>query len=876
MNDNKTNKYFAFISYKREDEEWAIWIHHELENYHLPISLNGRADLPTEFRPIFRDIDELKAGNLPEQIYNALASSKYLVVICSPNSAKSEWVNKEIKDFIDIGKAKGIDNVRNIFPFIVDGHPHANHEVEECFPKALLDLPKNQERIGGNVNESGRDKAFVKVLAGMLSSVAFDDLWNRYEHDKAEEERLKREERERFLRVQSRFVAEKVIDISNDSSLAQCLALEVLPKDLGNPNRPFTLEAERALRQSSSKHIEIMKGHTSNVNALSISADGKVIASISDDFTIRIWDAETGTQIRVLDNTHPFGSCIALTEDGKTMISAFFDGAVVIWDVETGEMIWSFDVKDVFDTHYTHFSSMSISPDGNRLALSTSEGDIFLIDFNTEETLSIEIEPVLSVAFSHDGKKLVSTSEDGLIIWDLEDGSRGDIGLNEGVEPEHAYATFSPDDKKIGFLFDNIIGLLEVTEDGRVLTFGKNQVSYVSISFCDDGNHITTVSEEGEIVVWDVETQRAIYRADGVWGEVNYAAYSAKGDHVGLVMDKNTIIKASSKSVCVDKLLADQNEGLFSLAYSPDGKRIVSTSKDGLKIWDVENEKILFDLIGHSERVFSAVFSPDGKLVASASYDGTVRIWNSIDGKPIKVLNYQSSDYTTDAISSVAFCSDGKHVVSTAHNGEVMEWDVETGVRINSWKHKSDVVYNAAISPDEKTITFSTIYNHQGIYLCNLKTGEIIKTFKGHTKAVNSVAFSPDGKQIISSGDDKAIICWDVETSRKKWWLEGLSDRVSSAHFSPDGKYVVASSLDGDVVVCESQCGSVVLVLHGHMNAIQSVVFSPDGNRIASGSSDGVIIIWNFPPLQELIDRIRERFKDRRLTLEERKQYYLE
>ena len=71
-----------------------------------------------------------------------------------------------------------------------------------------------------------------------------------------------------------------------------------------------------------------MKGHTSNVNALSISADGMVIASISDDFTIRTWDAETGTQIRVLDNTHPFGSCIALTEDGKTMISAFFDGYV--------------------------------------------------------------------------------------------------------------------------------------------------------------------------------------------------------------------------------------------------------------------------------------------------------------------------------------------------------------------------------------------------------------------------------------------------------------------------------------------------------------------------------------------------------------------
>ena len=117
MEINKSNKYFAFISYKREDEEWAVWFHHELENYHLPATLNGRNDLPTEFRPVFRDIDELKAGNLPEQIYDALATSAYLIVICSPNSAKSKWVNKEIIDFIEIGRAKSINNVRNIFPF---------------------------------------------------------------------------------------------------------------------------------------------------------------------------------------------------------------------------------------------------------------------------------------------------------------------------------------------------------------------------------------------------------------------------------------------------------------------------------------------------------------------------------------------------------------------------------------------------------------------------------------------------------------------------------------------------------------------------------------------------------------------------------------
>ena len=118
-------------------------------------------------------------------------------MICSPNAAKSQWVNKEIADFIEIGKAKGIDNVRNIFPFIICGHPHAKNHNEECFPQVLLNLPDSLE----------------------------------VEHDKAEKERKEREERERFLRIQSRLVGEKAINIQNNTSLAQRIALEVLPKD---------------------------------------------------------------------------------------------------------------------------------------------------------------------------------------------------------------------------------------------------------------------------------------------------------------------------------------------------------------------------------------------------------------------------------------------------------------------------------------------------------------------------------------------------------------------------------------------------------------------------------------------------------------------
>lgn len=108
-------EYYAFISYKSEDVEWAIWLQHELEHYHLPASFNGRTDIRQELRPVFRDIDELAAGNLPEQIKRALENSQNLIVVCSPQAAASPWVNQEVQTFIALGRTN------RIFPFIVEG-----------------------------------------------------------------------------------------------------------------------------------------------------------------------------------------------------------------------------------------------------------------------------------------------------------------------------------------------------------------------------------------------------------------------------------------------------------------------------------------------------------------------------------------------------------------------------------------------------------------------------------------------------------------------------------------------------------------------------------------------------------------------------------
>ena len=145
-------EYFAFISYQRKDEEWADRLRNKLEHYRLPSNVRKQdASLPKEIRPIFRDALELAGGVLAKEIETALQNSKYLIVICSPNSAKSPWVNKEVQTFIDFGRED------HIIPFIIDGTPFSDNEETECFPPALRSLKGEKELLGININELSRD-----------------------------------------------------------------------------------------------------------------------------------------------------------------------------------------------------------------------------------------------------------------------------------------------------------------------------------------------------------------------------------------------------------------------------------------------------------------------------------------------------------------------------------------------------------------------------------------------------------------------------------------------------------------------------------------------------------------------------------------------
>ncbi|KIM30107.1 hypothetical protein M408DRAFT_66858, partial [Serendipita vermifera MAFF 305830] len=310
--------------------------------------------------------------------------------------------------------------------------------------------------------------------------------------------------------------------------------------------------------------------------------------------------------------------------------------------------------------------------------------------------------------------------------------------------------------------------------------------------------------------------------------------------------------------------LQGHTSSVYSVSFSPDGKRIVSGSGDHtIRVWDAETGgTVLGPLQGHRSQVTSVSFSPDGKRIVSGSWDRTIRVWDTETGETVLGPLQGHSEST----NSVSFSPDGKRIVSGSHDNTIRVWDVETGETVlGPLQGHSDSINSVSFSPDGKRIASGS--SDHTIRVWDSETGEtVLGPLRGHSDSTNSVSFSPDGKRIVSGSWDRTIRVWDTETGETVLGpLQGHRSMVFSVSFSPDGKRIVSGSRHRGIRVWDAETGQTVQgSLQGHTSSVISVSFSPDGKRIASGSSDHKIRVWDaetgeafLGPLQGHSDSIR-------------------
>ena len=326
---------------------------------------------------------------------------------------------------------------------------------------------------------------------------------------------------------------------------------------------------------------------------------------------------------------------------------------------------------------------------------------------------------------------------------------------------------------------------------------------------------------------------------------VNSVAFSPDGRHIVSGSEDQTIqVWDAQTGGQVGNPLQGHTKLVKSVAFSPDGRHIVSCSWDQtIRVWDTQTGgQVGNPLQGHTDLVNSVAFSPDGRHIVSGSFDQTIRVWDAQTGGQVD----NPLQGHTFSVKSVAFSPDGRHIVSGSDDQTIRVWDAQTGGQVgNPLQGHTNWVNSVAFSPDGRHIVSGS--SDQTIQVWDAQTGgQMGNPLQGHTGSVNSVTFSPDGRHIVSGSDDHTIRVWDAQTGHQVANpLQGHTLSVNSVAFSPDGRYIVSGSSDHTIRVWDAQTGGQVgNPLQGHTSSVNSVAFSPDGRHIVSGSWDQTIQVW--------------------------------
>jgi len=527
--------------------------------------------------------------------------------------------------------------------------------------------------------------------------------------------------------------------------------------------------------------------------------------------------------VRVFGNTRmrqgDAVSQVAFSPDGSKLASSSHDGTVKIWDLGNGREIRTYrEQKD-------KIRCVAWSPDGFLIA-SGGGKDIHLWDPDNGQRKTIlkgHTGMVNSVAFRDDGKALVSGSDDRSIrIWNVEKGVEEQIVnaaqlVNKGQLPQVIYsAVYSPNGKLIASV--NGEGLLQVWKPDQPapqqkLVLGSvahNNAPAFQVVFSPDMKSIFTCGGD------KLARQHGGTDPEGV-------NISGTG-----VRQKN-----------FDNTLGGHSDSVYALALSPDGKTLVTGSKDKtVRIWDLNTSKVIRTLQGHSDEITSLAFSKDGTQLASSSKDQTIRVWNlsSTD-------EHRNFDGHEGYVWSAIFSPDGKIFASAGADRSVVIRSTLTGEVIKKFPAHSLAVTALAFSPDGTRLVSSG--GDKLVKLWDVKSGTLLKEFKGHTSAVMAVAFGGNGRLLISGGADKISRIWDIDKPDAIQTLPDVRSPVSSVGLSKDGKQAFLGCADGLVHVYDvSAAPKETALLPAHLSGVGALALNGDGTRLATCGGDKVVRVW--------------------------------
>ncbi len=464
------------------------------------------------------------------------------------------------------------------------------------------------------------------------------------------------------------------------------------------------------------KPIRLLVRDRNDVNGLALSGDGSIVAAALGP-TIRLWEAATGKEVRDLRCTEETGPFLLVFAPGKPRLlaSTHLGNTARIWDLETGKVLHEFRPKWA--------NGLAFSPDGKLLALG--------------------------------GK----WDEDGIVLYDV---ASGKLVRRIAGGPRYQAAqglAFSPDGKYIAASgIDSVVQVFEVATGKPMHPTDQPQAGVRDMVLSPDGKSLVVGGNGLEVTVWDVTTgrQRGTVPAEksglpAGFGKDGRILLGRIGSFEGTFYWHDVITGK-------DERLFRVPHPIHTLALTQDRPTLVilTTTNGNLSLWDLAGKKEIAspERPQEAESYYGLAVSPDGKRLATS---GVVR--SVATGELVRIL--KPGHWTT--VNGAAFSPDGKHV-ATVSSRSVLIYDATDGLPPRELPLPRESGWAVAYHPGGKWLA---VGERDGVALHDVATGKVVHRFTGHRGIVRQMAFTPDGKRLLSGGDDASVIVWDLENVGK-------------------------------------------------------------------------------------------------------------